>query len=203
MSNNESVAGGVFKGLFMFFIGLPIIVLFGLFVLAIMVRGCEQVENARSAEEINREATDRSERERSAKLRADDEYRAREAARVAYEASPEGVAERLKQEEARRSRERELAAQEALEKARAEEQRMRPIRERAARIAAYQLQQASNGYPSFQIEVAKRYMAGDGLPIDKELARHWLNSACTNGESQATNLLKELRRAMGASTAAN
>ena len=62
------------------------------------------------------------------------------------------------------------------------------------RIVAYQLQQASNGSPSFQIEVGKRYMRGDGVETNLALARHWLQAACTNGESQASNLLAKITK---------
>lgn len=61
-----------------------------------------------------------------------------------------------------------------------------------ARVIAYQFAQASNGLPSFQTEVAKRYLNGDGLEKNMTLARHWLNSACTNRDSQASNLLLRL-----------
>jgi len=57
------------------------------------------------------------------------------------------------------------------------------------RVVIYQQQQASNGYPSFQYELGKRYLLGDGVTQNKTLARFWLNSACTNGLSEATNLL--------------
>lgn len=62
------------------------------------------------------------------------------------------------------------------------------------RVIAYQLQQASNGLPSFQLEVAKRYLKGDGVPQDHALATHWLRAACTNHDSTASNLLAELRK---------
>jgi hypothetical protein len=61
------------------------------------------------------------------------------------------------------------------------------------RVIAYQLAQASNGLPSFQTEVAKRYLNGDGLEKNMTLALHWLNSACTNRDSQASNLLMRLK----------
>jgi TPR repeat protein len=62
-----------------------------------------------------------------------------------------------------------------------------------ARVVAYQHQQASNGSPSFQIELGKRFMRGDGVETNVALARHWLKSACTNGESEATNLLRQIK----------
>jgi hypothetical protein len=61
-----------------------------------------------------------------------------------------------------------------------------------SRVITYQLQQASNGLPSFQYEVGKRYMYGDGLIRDDGLARHWLTSALTNGYSAASNLLSRI-----------
>jgi hypothetical protein len=61
-----------------------------------------------------------------------------------------------------------------------------------SRVVAYQHQQASNGFGSFQYEIGKRYLNGDGVPVDAELARHWLRSACTNGLSEATNLLAKV-----------
>lgn len=57
------------------------------------------------------------------------------------------------------------------------------------KVVTYQLNQASNGYPSFQIEVAKRYLDGNGVEANRDLAIHWLRAACTNGEAQASNLL--------------
>lgn len=63
-----------------------------------------------------------------------------------------------------------------------------------SKVILYQLTQASNGLPSFQIEVAKRYLKGDGLPQDTALATHWLKSACTNHDSTASNLLSGIRR---------
>lgn len=61
-----------------------------------------------------------------------------------------------------------------------------------ARIIAYQQQQASNGLGSFQVELGRRYLRGEGVATNLTLAAHWLRSACTNGESQATNLLLQL-----------
>ena len=60
------------------------------------------------------------------------------------------------------------------------------------RIVVFQMRQASNGYPSFQFELAKRYLRGDGIETNRALAIHWLQSACTNGESQASNLLRQI-----------
>ena len=62
------------------------------------------------------------------------------------------------------------------------------------RVIAYQHQQASNGLGSFQYEVGKRYLFGDGVLQNKRTATHWLSSACTNRLSEATNLLAEVDR---------
>jgi len=62
------------------------------------------------------------------------------------------------------------------------------------KVIAYQHQQASNGYPSFQLELGKRYLRGDGVETNLALARHWLQAACTNGESQASNLLAQITK---------
>lgn len=61
------------------------------------------------------------------------------------------------------------------------------------RILTYQLSQASNGLPSFQLLMGKRYLTGEGVETNLALARHWLNAACTNGEPIATNLLSRLQ----------
>lgn len=63
-----------------------------------------------------------------------------------------------------------------------------------SRVLAYQHQQASNGYPSFQLELGKRYLRGDGVPTNWVMATHWLQSACTNRDSEASNLLSQIRR---------
>ena len=66
-------------------------------------------------------------------------------------------------------------------------------REMLLRVIANQLKQASNGSPTFQLELGKRYMRGDGVETNLALARHWLESACTNHVAGASNLLEQLR----------
>lgn len=61
------------------------------------------------------------------------------------------------------------------------------------RIIAHQMREASNGLPSFQLILGKRYLTGDGVETNLALAKHWLQSACTNGEPIATNLLSQLK----------
>lgn len=122
------------------------------------------------------------------------QQREMEARRTAWEKTPEGIAALEKAASDHRESERLENERRAAYDAEQKEIKARPQRERAAKVAAYQLEQAQKGLPSFQIEVAKRYMRGDGLPQDDVLARFWLESACTNRESEATNLLKALSR---------
>jgi hypothetical protein len=65
--------------------------------------------------------------------------------------------------------------------------------QRDARVVAFQIDKAENGYPSFQLELAKRYLTGNGVTMNTNLAIHWLQAACTNGESQASNLLRKIK----------
>lgn len=60
------------------------------------------------------------------------------------------------------------------------------------RLMAYKHQQASNGLVSYQVELGRLYLNGSGVATNVELARHWLFSACTNGSSEASNLLSRL-----------
>ncbi|HWN95658.1 MAG TPA: SEL1-like repeat protein, partial [Methylomirabilota bacterium] len=59
-------------------------------------------------------------------------------------------------------------------------------------VISSQLRSASNGLPYAQLELGKRYLRGDGVETNLTLARHWLTAACTNGESQASNLLRQI-----------
>lgn len=148
---------------------------------------------------------------------APDQFRA-EGRQLAVKAMPSGtisvegsVLERYDHGRPPNASERETLAKEAAESAkwRADQLASRQARQnldrqaQTARVAVYQLAQASNGLPSFQIEVAKRYMRGDGLELNKALAKFWLESACTNRESEATNLLKSLERGQSSHTTIN
>ena len=88
----------------------------------------------------------------------------------------------------------EAERKKAQERARIVEERKAAL---TARIVANQLKQASNGYATFQLELGKRYMSGDGVETNLALARHWLQSACTNHESAASNLLERLLKSGG------
>lgn len=186
-----SVASGVFWGLFAFFILLPIaITVFFVFMggALVGVAGLLPDPKAAPAQTSLKDSADmaRAQREADERIAARREL---EAERAAQAETPEAIAERKKAEadhqEALRAEGEQRAAQLAAEK----ELKERPARERAAKLIAYQLAQASNGLPSFQVEIAKRYLKGDGLPKDDALATHWLKAACTNQDSTASNLL--------------
>lgn len=51
---------------------------------------------------------------------------------------------------------------------------------------------AGDGYS--QLRLAQLYAAGDGAPPDRSLAKLWLQFACTNSISEATNLLRQFEK---------
>jgi hypothetical protein len=63
--------------------------------------------------------------------------------------------------------------------------------EAESKIIAYQIQQATNGYPSSQYDLAIRYATGRGLPQDIDQTRHWLTAAMTNGSTEASNAFRK------------
>jgi len=91
-------------------------------------------------------------------------------------------------------RERQAAAERARRANAAREAREAQRIATLQRVIVLQQQQASNGLPSFQFELGKRYLTGDGVEMNQILARHWLQSACTNGSSLASNLLNHISR---------
>ena len=101
--------------------------------------------------------------------------------------------QRLVKEEEQR---RELAEKKIADARKADAVRIVKEKQQAmtARVVAFQSVQASNGYSGFQIELGKRYLRGDGVETNLSLAIHWLKSACTNHESEASNLLAKIRR---------
>jgi hypothetical protein len=74
-----------------------------------------------------------------------------------------------------------------------EQQRVKRSNELASRVIAFQTQQAEKGLGSFQLSLGKRYLTGDGVKTNLALALRWLEAASTNGEAQASNLLKMTR----------
>jgi hypothetical protein len=58
----------------------------------------------------------------------------------------------------------------------------------------FQKQRAEAGSPSSQYDLGMRYLTGDGLEKDPDLAKKWLTAASTNGNSQATKKLEEIKK---------
>jgi hypothetical protein len=81
-----------------------------------------------------------------------------------------------------------LLAEKAADRARTERAASVP------RLIAFQLQQASNGLPSFQYIVGQRYLKGDGVETNAALAREWFTKAAAQGDSQAKKALAEMKR---------
>lgn len=87
------------------------------------------------------------------------------------------------------------AAETALAQARAEQAAADAAKAKAAmdaRTLKYQLEQAEKGLPSFQYEVGKRYLRGEGVEKDEAKARAWFAKAAAQGESLAKKALEEL-----------
>lgn len=176
----RSVAGGVFGGLFAFFILLPLCCLALMLFFGVALSSCD-----RASDRPKYVASEYNPPPRHSELG--------EAAVRQWQDSPEAIAVRAEKE--KRADEESSARREieqARELQRITEERARPARERLAKVLFFQHQQASNGLPSFQYELGRRYFKGDGVNQDLDLARHWLTSACTNGSSLASNLLLQL-----------
>lgn len=58
----------------------------------------------------------------------------------------------------------------------------------------FQKKRAAAGAPTAQYDLGMRYLNGDGLEKNPELAQKWLKAAATNGNSQAVKKLKELNQ---------
>lgn len=56
----------------------------------------------------------------------------------------------------------------------------------------FQKKRAEAGSPTSQYDLGMRYLNGDGLEKNPELAKKWLKAAATNGNSQAVKQLEEL-----------
>ena len=82
----------------------------------------------------------------------------------------------------------------AEQKKAADEAQRKRKQESDAKVLEFIKRKAGEGSGSYQVRLAERYLKGDGVPVDEGLAKFWLGCACTNGESTATNMLKELRR---------
>lgn len=58
----------------------------------------------------------------------------------------------------------------------------------------FQKKRAEAGAPSAQYDLGMRYLKGDGVEKDLDLAKKWLNASATNGNSQAIKKLEELNK---------
>jgi TPR repeat protein len=55
-------------------------------------------------------------------------------------------------------------------------------------------EKAAEGAPMSQYRLAEKYLKGDGVPMDIEQAKFWLQCSCTNGYAEASNLLQKIQR---------
>jgi len=70
--------------------------------------------------------------------------------------------------------------------------RVRDEEREEQRVVSWQMTQASNGVRYAQCELGKRYLQGDGVPVNTNLARLWLEKAAAQGSEEAGQLLKAL-----------
>jgi len=54
-------------------------------------------------------------------------------------------------------------------------------------------EKAAEGAPMSQYRLAEKYLKGDGVPIDMQQAKFWLQCSCTNGYADASNLLHKIQ----------
>ncbi len=60
----------------------------------------------------------------------------------------------------------------------------------AARLLAYQREQAKAGSPSAQYALAMRYRTGDGVEADPRISRIWMEAAARQGSEEAARCLE-------------
>jgi TPR repeat protein len=89
--------------------------------------------------------------------------------------------------EAARTRQGAVAAKTAIE-----ERRARAAAAREVRLVAFQLQEATNGSPGAQFAVGLRYLRGEGVEANAELARAWLEKSAAQGNDLAKAKIAEL-----------
>ena len=107
--------------------------------------------------------------------------------------SGEESAKLLADQKAEEKRAKEIADAERHAKKLIAEYAERGAREkRNAAAIQFIKERAASGSGVFQLRLAEKYIAGEGVETNLALARLWLLAACTNGESQASNLLHKL-----------
>jgi hypothetical protein len=106
----------------------------------------------------------------------------------------EQLEEREKAEAEYRNRQFILRQEEQLRVNRmAQEYREKIDRERIDKLIRFQLEQATNGLPSFQYDVGVRYLTGDGVWTNETLGRYWLEKSAAQDNRDAKELLKTLK----------
>jgi hypothetical protein len=58
----------------------------------------------------------------------------------------------------------------------------------------FQMKQAEQGAPTAQYDLGMRYLNGDGVEKNLELAEKWFQASATNGNSLAAKKLEELKK---------
>ena len=118
-------------------------------------------------------------------------YATRRESQVATESQHEKRRTEREAEERRANEERMARDAEQSEKLRAAERAKREAT--LVRVIKFQHEQAEKGFGSFQYELARRYLKGDGVETNQPIAIQWLESACTNGLTEASNLLAKIK----------
>lgn len=64
--------------------------------------------------------------------------------------------------------------------------------ERLRKVIEFQQQRAEKGSPTSQYDLGMRYLTGDGLEPDLQLAKKWLGAAARQGHKMAAKRLEEI-----------
>jgi hypothetical protein len=125
---------------------------------------------------------------------------------IKFDCGCEPTAQEKDAAQSKLERQEEEARKEARMKEEKEHERLRAIRDREAaekskrdqalkeKVIAFQREQATKGFPSFQYELGLRYLIGDGVEKNEVAAKGWLKLAAAQGHKQAAEKLKELSR---------
>lgn len=94
-----------------------------------------------------------------------------------------------------KARERSENYQKAITAQKAANDLIQSKKDQQGKVAAIKFLQekAAEGAPMSQYRLAEKYLKGDGVPIDIEQAKFWLQASCTNGYSEASNLLQKIQ----------
>lgn len=115
--------------------------------------------------------------------------------------------QQVEQKQAAEVADRQAAVSAAAQKQIEEDQRIEAQRKAAEELAKskhdqetksatikFLSDQAILGRPMAQYRLAEKYISGDGVSIDLDRAKFWLQASCTNGYSEASNLLQKIER---------